>query len=59
MIKKEFVKLFKDLDDNAEVVIPSTTQFKGFNVITEKIEIFEDKINGKNVIVIQEVDRLI
>ena len=59
MLKKDFIKLFENLDDNAEILIPSTTQFEGYNTITDQIEIFEDNIDGKNVIVIQEKDRLI
>ncbi len=59
MLKKDFKKLFESLDDNSEIVVPSTTQFEGYNTITDQIEIFEDNIDGKSVIVIQEKDRLI
>lgn len=59
MKKREFLRLFENLDDEAEVVIPSTTQFEGYNMITEKIEVFEDNVDGENIIIIQEVDRLI
>lgn len=59
MLKKDFIKLFESLDDNSEIVVPSTTQFEGYNTITDQIEIFKDNIDGKNVIVIQEKDRLI
>ena len=59
MLKKDFIKLFENLDDNAEIVVPSTAQFEGYNTITDQIEIFEDNIDGKSVIVIQEKDRLI
>lgn len=59
MLKKEFIKLFEDLGDNVEIVVPSTTQFNGYNTITEQIEILQDVVEGKRIIIIQEKDRLI
>lgn len=59
MKKLDFIKLFDNLDDKAEIVITSTTQFEGYNTITEQIEVFEDNIDGEKVIIIQEKDRLI
>lgn len=59
MKKKDFIKLFENLDDEVKVVIPSTIQFDGYNVITEDIEVIEDNVDGEKIIVIQEKDRLI
>lgn len=55
MLKKDFIKLFENLDDNAEILIPSTIQFeKHYNInITDQIEV----IGGDTWIVIQEKDR--
>lgn len=59
MKKKDFIKLFENLDDEVKVFIPSTIQFDGYNVITEDIEVVEDHVDGEKIIVIQEKDRLI
>ena len=56
MKKKDFIKLFENLDDEAKVVITSTIQFDGYNVITEDIEVIEDYVDDEKIIVIQEKD---
>ena len=60
MKKKDFIKLLENVDDETNIVIPSTIQFEGFNTISGDIEIIED-YDGDNrkIVIIQEKDRLV
>lgn len=60
MKKKDFKKLLENVDDETNIVVPSTTQFESFNTISEYIEIIEDyDEDNKKIVIIQEKDRLI
>lgn len=59
MLKKDLMKLLEKFDDEANIVIPSTTQFEGYNVISEDIEVIEDYDDiGDKIAIIQEKNRL-
>lgn len=60
MLKKNFMKLFEKVDDETNIVIPSTSQFEGYNTISEDIEVLEDfDDEGKKILIIQEIGRII
>ena len=59
MIKKDFIKLLENIDDETNIVVPSKTQFNGYNVISDNIEIVEDyDIGNEKIAIIQEKGRL-
>ena len=59
MKKKDFIKLLENIDDETNIVVPSKTQFNGYNVISDNIEIVEDyDIGNEKIAIIQEKGRL-
>ena len=59
MKKKDFIKLLENIDDETNIVVPSTTQFNGYDVVLDDIEIIEDYDAGnEKIAIIQEKGRL-
>ena len=59
MLKKDLMRLLEKFDDETNIVVPSTIQFEGYNVISEDIEVIEDydDVDSK-IVIIQEKNRL-